>query len=399
MTTSLRFCTVTALVLLGGATSTACTLPSLDHDGTSPTDDGGSDDGGSDDGGSDDGGSDEVGGADDSGGTDDGHADESSDGGDSGDTGDGTTLAPSVFLYVHREGDYASSVHAFDTATNEDTVYAAFDGMAEIHGIAIRPDRRGAAISSSYGTGLGEASAIDWMPADGSASMQLMAPLPAPQGADTSYSQSLRSLAYSPDGASIWMDHGSIQNAGDQFIGGSALARLGADGYEEFLAANGGCQLASHPSPSPDGMGVLAVRANCTDSAATGIVGWTGDPQDAGNVVVSLTQSQTKLATPRWLPDGSAVVFLANLGIDGDGDGVEESNGDALLVLDDELHTLLPPAPDVVMWDFAIAPDGTHLALCMRTDNGTDLVLLDVSGETATATALTTDGASCYPAW
>ena len=85
-----------------------------------------------------------------------------------------------------------------------------------------------------------------------------------------------------------------------------------------------------------------------------------------------------------------------------DGDGTTEGFGGALWLRVNEtgdLYPVLAPTALIAIRNFAIAPDGGSLVICLGHDGLTDLMLLDFSGTEPTTRELTDDGTSCDPAW
>jgi hypothetical protein len=313
------------------------------------------------------------------------------------DTSDpGDALGDSVFVYIHQDGGNVDSVRAYDVATNETWVVSDFGGNTEINGVAIHPDRTTLAVSAFYQLEDADESEGIWrISAQGGEPENIMPALP---GEDGEF-QSVANLVYSPDGAHVWFDHGTS-------FGGGTIARVADSGGlpELFVDTNVGCAASGAPAPSPDGAQVYGVRGACQDFANEGLVAYGVPPTDGGQVVIPEGVSyDLHQQAPQWLADGSGLVYALGTRIDTDGDGMFDGQGDMLGLLElasGQSYEVVAPADGQLIDAFAVSPDESYVVLCMRNAAaGQDLVLLDLSGETPAYTTLTSDGASCRPAW
>lgn len=320
--------------------------------------------------------------------------------------GDDSTIDDDTFFFVRRVGDgYDDELWAYDLATDQASRVTDLGGMVSIKSIAIAPDRSAVAIASDYQRVDYQASEAIWRfdahaGAIGGEPTLLMPPIPTPIGVSTGYSQQIDDLQWHPDGSALWFGHGFFFDIGEP--GGGAIGRVDAatGEFELFIDAIADCTVNTSPSPSPDASVLLAVRAVCIDSAHEGLIGSAAVPAADAQVIVP--SSNLVFATPRWLADGSGVLFAGSIDYDGDGDGTAESFGSALLLLDTntgDQYVVMPPTPDQYVWSFAMAPDEARFVVCLNSDAGRNLLLVDLSGEQATSRWLTDDGASCYPAW
>jgi hypothetical protein len=312
----------------------------------------------------------------------------------------GDALGDSVFLYIHADGDYADSVHAYDVDAQQTWLVTDFGGNTELSSIAIHPDRTSIAVSAFYQlSDAAESEGIWRVPLGGGEPESIMAALPGEDGV----LNGVDSLAYTPDGAYVYFDHATFDPSTS--VGGGTLARV-ADGGglpELFLDSNGTCALNAAPSPSPDGSQLFGVRSVCTDSTNEGLVAYAAPPTDVGQVAFPADGSYgVQLVSPEWLSDGSGVLFVVNTLFDLDGDGNNDGQGDTVLLLslvDGQVYILVPPADDQHIRSFALSPDDSRMILCLDTVDMEDLVLVDFTGEAPTYTALTNDGNSCDATW
>ncbi|MBK6923034.1 MAG: hypothetical protein IPH07_36945 [Deltaproteobacteria bacterium] len=305
----------------------------------------------------------------------------------------GDALPDSVLMYLHDDGSWAQSVHAYDVATDQTWLVTDLGGDTQIRSLAIHPDRTTVALAAYYASATPDESEGIWrVPVGGGTPEAIMDPIPG-EGA----AQDLADLAFDHDGSEIWFTY-SNEN------GGSAIGRAAQGGVPEIFGdANAGCISTHAPSPSPTGAELLALRDGCSDAAAEGLVAHALPPSGAGQVVVPIGDIYEFGGAPsQWSADGSAVMFVLSTRIDVDGDGIYDGQGDTLVAMDTasgQFFEVIPAAIGQLIHRFALSPDELGIALCMGSANGRDLVLLDLHGESATYRQLTDDGASCHMAW
>lgn len=324
--------------------------------------------------------------------------------GDADSGSDPSALDDAVFFFV-RDTQDGDSLWAYDLGTDQAHEVTALDGISDIRSVAIHPDRTVVAIASDYG-------GIDHQDSEAIYAFEvnddlvfgeptlLMPPLPKPVGVATGYKQQLSSLRWHPDGAWLWFSHAYQLDFSEP--GGGTLAGVDptTGTHELYLDSIGDCIVNTAPSPSPDGSVLLSVRGVCIDGAHEGLVAFDNPPAGDPDVVVPLPDAL--FATPRWLPDGTGIIYGTKLDGDGDGDGVADFYTDAIVLLDvatGDQYALLPPTADVFVWDFTISPTADRVVVCVSQNDTRDLLLLDFSGAEATSRWLTDDGGSCTPSW
>lgn len=307
----------------------------------------------------------------------------------------GDALGDSVFVFIHEDTNSTNTVVAYDVATDQSWVVTDLGGDTEINGVAIHPDRTSLAVSAFYQLSDADESEGIWrVPAGGGEPESIMPALPG----DNGEFQSVANLVYSYDGAHIYFDHSTS-------YGGGALARVADSGGlpELFVDSVAGCAINVGASPSPDGSELAGIRSSCSDLANEGLVAYDAPPTGAGTVVIPDGDTYDfSLVTPRWLSDGSGLLFVVDTTFDPDGDGINDANGDTLLLVGfstGEIFTIVPPADHQRIGSFAVSPDEGRIVMCLTTAATSDLVLADLTGETTTYRSLSSDGKSCRPAW
>jgi Tol biopolymer transport system component len=308
----------------------------------------------------------------------------------------GDPLAGSVLLFLHDDGNYSDSVHAYDIASDQTWLVTDFGGNVEARSVAIHPDRTRIAIASYYEISDPDESEGIWgMPAAGGEPQPIM---DAWEG-DAGEVQDVGDLAYSADGAYIYFDHSTSTT------GGGVIARVAADGGvpELFLDANGTCTANAGPAPDPSGTQMLSVRSGCVDLELEGLVLNDLPPTGIGQVAIPEgTSYDLPFVAPQWSADGSAVLFVMGSVLDIDGDGTNDGQGESVVLWDiagGQVLEVVPAAVGQRIYNFAVSPDERYLAMCMASAAGQDLVLADLGGEAISYRALTTDGNSCHVAW
>lgn len=337
--------------------------------------------------------------------SDDAGSDGDPDDGDPDDTGsDPSALGDDVFFFVRGIAD-GDALWAYDLATDHAHEVTPLGGNSEIRSIAIHPDRNVVAIASDYG-------AVDHQDSESIHAFEvneslvfgkpelLMPAIPKPIGVATGYKQQIDELRWHPDGAWLWFGH-SVQED-FSMPGGGTLAGVdpGTGALEFYVDSIGDCLVNTGPSPSPDGSVLLAVRSVCIEGANEGVVGF--DVPPAGEPQMIVPRPEAIFTAPRWLPDGAGIVYAARIDYDSDGDGVFDVYGDAIVLLDvatGDQYAMLPPTPEVYIWDFTLSPTGDRVVACVFQDDAQDLLLLDFSVDPPASRWLTDDGSSCKPSW
>jgi Tol biopolymer transport system component len=228
----------------------------------------------------------------------------------------------------------------------------------------------------------------------------LMPAIPKPIGVATGYDQQIDDLRWHPDGSWLWFGHAFQQDFSTP--GGGTLAGVdpGTGALELYLDSAGDCTVNTGPSPSPDGTVLLSIRGVCIDAAHEGFVAF--DVPPAGEPEMIVPTSEALFTTPRWLPDGAGIVYAARIDYDSDGDGAFDIYGNAIILLDlatGDQYALLPPAPEVYVWEITLSPAGDRVVACVSQDDAQNLLLLDYSVDPPETRWLTDDGISCRPSW
>ena len=134
-----------------------------------------------------------------------------------------------------------------------------------------------------------------------------------------------------------------------------------------------------------------------------GLVTFTVPPADGGQVLLPQGDSyDIHSIAPYWLNDGTGLLYALSTRIDTDGDGLLDAQGDGIALLDfasGQSFELVPVAPGQRIDEFAVSPDEARVVMCMGSNVVSDLVLLDLTGESPAYYMLTTDGVSCRVAW
>lgn len=308
----------------------------------------------------------------------------------------GDALPDSVLLYIHADAGNADSVRAYDVATGESWVVTDFGGNVEVRSVAIHPSRTSLAIASFYELQTAEESEGIWrVPAAGGTPEPIMAAIDGDEGEF----QSVANLAYTYDGSEIYFDYSSSTT------GGGTLARVAdGGGLPELLLDSGGtCSAQAAPAPGPSGTQLLAVRDGCIDVAQEGVILHDLPPGNAGQVVIPVGDIyELPLVAPQWSADGLGVIFQIMTRIDLEGDGFYDGQGESLQLWDTQsgqVYEVVPPAIEQRIYGFAVSPDETGIVMVMGSAAGQDLVLLDLSGASASYRTLTSDGQNVAVAW
>lgn len=309
--------------------------------------------------------------------------------------GSGDAMPDSEFVFIHADDGYADSVRAYDVVTNEIRIVTDFGGNTEVTGVAIHPDRTRLAIAAYHELSDVDESAGIWrVPAQGGEPQNIMPALPGDDGE----SQSVADLVYTSDGAYVYFGHSTS-------YGGGTIARV-ADGGglpDLFVNTNAGCAGVSAPSLSPSGGELVAVRSSCSDTTLEGLVTFAVPPADAGQVYLPDGVSYDLYSiAPHWLADGTGLLYVLGTRIDLDGDGIFDTQGDGIALVDfasGQSFEIVPPAEGQRIDAFAVSPDEARVVMCMGTNVTSDLILLDLTGESPAYYTLTSDGASCRVAW
>lgn len=321
------------------------------------------------------------------------------------DTGsDPSVLADDVFFFVREIAD-GDALWAYDLATDQAHEVTPLDGGSEITSVAIHPDRTLVAIATDY-------EALDYQDSESIYAFEvnedlvfgdptlLMPGIPKPVGVATGYSQQVDDLRWHPDGSWLWFGHAFQQDF--TIPGGGTLAGVdpATGAFELYLDTVGDCSVNTGPSPSPDGSVLLSIRSVCIDGAHDGFVAFDVPPAGEPEMIVPTTEAI--FTTPRWLPDGTGIVYAGRIDDDSDGDGAFDVYGNAIVLVDlatGDRYALLPPTPEVYIWDFTLSPAGDRVVVCINQNDAQDLLLLDYSVDPPTSRWLTDDGASCKPSW
>lgn len=336
-----------------------------------------------------------------------GPSSEGDDGSDDGvtDTGsDPTTLDDDVFFFV-REMPEGDALWVYDLGADAAHEASPLDGTSAIRSVAIHPSRTAVSFSSYYG-------AVDHQDSETIYAFDvndalvfgeptvLMPAFPKPGEVADGYNQQIGYLRWHPDGTRLWFEHAVLTDfleTGGAGIVGLDLATGDVDVYPD---ASGNCAVNLGPSPSPDGSVMLVVRDACIDTANEGIAAF--DVPPVGDPQLIAPAFEPVFSTPRWLPDGSGVVYGAAIDDDSDGDGTNDVYGEALILLDiatGDQFVLLAPTAQAFISKFTLSPVGDRAVVCVRQESAHDLLLLDYSVDPPELRWLTDDGVSCTPEW
>ena len=352
-----------------------------------------------------------------------------------------TPLPVEVLLFERAVSASPRLVHlyALDLRTGESRLFTDFpaEGQtgATVWGVDISPDRRWVVFAALFRPSLDDfvnatGSEIVWLVgSDGETFVRLSPPTPDLGATWTTCSQDpdcpdaqfcgsegycrltfqtyeVTDPSWSPDGSGVVYAIGQYRSVGGSTVGGATLAALPISGGipELFGVGDVDCGQVTDPALPPAGGALVAHASLCAEPAVDGIYAWDLATRQARLLVESsISTLYLPLATPAWLPDGSGFLFLAKDNFtDGRGGTFQGIGVFVYDVASGQNGAIIPPlAPGIDAESVAVSPDGTAVAVCFTSPaNGAADIYVGSLAETPIRLApLTSDGASCHPAW
>ncbi len=239
----------------------------------------------------------------------------------------------------------------------------------KITGVAISPDRKWIAYTTPP--------AVFVVGVDGSSPHQVSEPITPPAG----YDVTLDGPEWSPDGNTIYLGYGLY----DSESGGTALSTVAVGGGAVTMlqaAMGSNCTGVSDPRFSPDGSYLIALHSVCIDGNNEGL--WKHTPDGSGALLV---HAELELTKPLIFPDGT-ILALGQVG-----------SADGILVVGNGAVTGTIPAPAGYSMDsITESPDGSTLVV-----QGHDTTMfandLYVTTDLQNFTPITTDGKNKFPSF
>ncbi|AKU98697.1 hypothetical protein AKJ09_05361 [Labilithrix luteola] len=333
--------------------------------------------------------------------------------GSSGIAGDGSQLADGTLLYLRHEGKDHDLVVARDLTSGDERVVTDLTGDGspgwEIQGYSLSPDRRRIAIASLYGptaedTATGLATRAIWtLAVDGTDFRRLTPTFPKDAQGRRGFTYDVANPMWNADGSRLLYDFGSYWQDSTGLAGGSVPWIVPTDGGAppSSFPTSFGCSVL-HPARNPATGEFLLIHSVCVPGQGDGdgLYLYPADGstkpkklvasgRSAGNVDVFLEKAS-------WISDGSGFLFI--------GGTSDVDWKPSLLAYDMKAGTvssLVVPPEGSTIYSAAISPDTSKIVYCIRNDvdSTLNLHLVDVSAASATDTAITTDGKSCYPSF
>jgi len=320
-------------------------------------------------------------------------------------------LPAGTLLYVRGVSKDSDVLVARDLTSGSERVVTDLTGDGSrgwnISGFSLSPDRRRIAIASLYGptkedTATGLATRAIWtLTTEGRDFRRLTPTVPNASSGRSGYNVSVGNPIWNATGSHILFDFGTYWYKGTRLEGGSVPWIVPASAAEPptIWPAPLGCSIL-YPSRNPVTGEMLLIHSVCVPPAKDGLYLYPAEGSTAPKQLLAASHASGGisifLTAPSWLPDGSGFLFVG---------WSEATDANPSLFAYDmgtgkAAPVLVPPAKQHV-YATAVAPDGSKIVYCLRddTDGHRDLHLVDLTVSPPTDTPLTTDGASCSPAF
>lgn len=323
---------------------------------------------------------------------------------------DAPVVPEGALLYVYHQTADSDLLIARDLSSGDEFLITDLTGDGSsgwnIEGFALSPDRSRVALASLYGptdedvaTGLATR-AIWTLDVDGTDFKRLTPTFPNDSQGRTGFQYSVDYPEWTADGSQVLYNFGTYWWEGTSLEGGSFPWIVDADGgsLPTTFTISAPCTVI-HPSRNPITGDFVFIHSVCVPGQGDGD-GFYLYPADGSTEPQQLIAStravggvDVYLAKAAWLPDGSGFLFMG---------GTADTDWDVgLLIYDMQEGTiapLVPPPADATITSVTMSADASKIVYCSRDDDGNeDLHLIDLSLESATDVAITTDGKSCDP--
>jgi hypothetical protein len=344
-----------------------------------------------------------------------GAASETGAAGDSGNggTSTGPKLPEGTLLYVRHETADQDVLVALDLDSGDERVVTDLTGDGssgwEIDGYALSPDRRRIALASLYAptaadTATGLATRAIWtLTTDGRDFRRLTPTFPNDAQGRKAFQHDVGGPEWTASGAEVLYDFGTYWYEGTTLKGATFPWLVAADGKQlpSSFPTSADCSIL-HPARNPVTGELLFIHSVCIPGQGDGdgLYLYPADGSTNPQQIISSTRAadgiDVFLAKPSWFADGSGFLFI--------GGTADTDWRPSLLAYDgteNKVGMLVPAATGETIYSVSISADASKIVYCVHDNDSGDenLRLIDLSGATATDSALTTDGKSCDPSF